>query len=116
MFDKEDLIVNLLREVRADQKISTNDIGEIKTEVALNRQDLEIHMARTEAVEELTVITKDELLKIINIIEKKHDKDIEIIKNKLTIKHLLKLTVTVASSVGAFSGAIYGVIKLIASI
>ena len=111
--DTEVLIVNLLREVRADQKINTHDIGEIKTEVALNRQDLELHMQQTKTVKELTVITKDELVKLINLIEEKHDKRIELIEKKLSVSYLLKLIVTIASGVGVVAGAAYGVIRLL---
>lgn len=116
MSERYDLIVNLLREVRADQKVSVRDIGEIKIEVALNRQDLELHMARTTAVEELTVITKEELITLINLIEKKHDGRIELIEKKLSVTYLLKLIVTVASGIGAVSGAVYTIIKLIGNL
>ena len=112
MFEREDLIINLLREVRADQKVNTRDISDIKTEVALNRQDLELHMAQTKAVKELTVITKEELIVLINIIEKKHDDRIEIIEKKMSATYLLKLIVTVASGIGA----VYGVVKAIGSL
>lgn len=102
--EKEDLIVNLLREVRADQKVSANDISEIKIDVALNRQDLENHMLQTNLVKQMNIDTNIHF-----------DKRIELIETKLSITYLLKLTVTVASGIGIVSGAIYGVIKLIQS-
>ena len=102
--DKEELIVSLLKDVRADQKVNTKDISEIKIEVALNRQDLEEHMAQTRAVKELTMAVRDEA-----------NNRFEKIENSLTVSYLLKLIVTVASGIGVISGAIYGVIKLIKS-
>jgi len=100
--EKLDLIVNLLNDNRADVKDVKEDISEMKVDVALNRQDLEVHMAQTRAVKELVLEIREESNSRIDVIEK-----------KLTVTHLLKLIVTVASGIAAVSGAAYGVIKLI---
>ena len=100
--EKEDLIINLLKDSRTDIKEIREDISEMKVDVALNRQDLEEHMEQTRAVKQLALDIRLESNSRINVIEK-----------KLTVTHLLKLIVTVASGIAAVSGAIYGVIKLI---
>jgi len=99
--EKEDLIINLLKETRADQKEANEDIAEIKTEVALNRIGLDEHMAQTKAVKELIIK-----------VEEAHDSRLQKVENHLTITHLLKLVVTTAGGIGVISGAIYGVIRL----
>jgi len=113
--EKEDLIVHLLRESRVDIKEIKDDISNMSTEVALNRQDLELHMEQTRSVKELTIVTKDELLHLIKAVEKRQDDRIEAIENRLTATYLLKLIVTVASGLGMISGAIYGVIRIVNS-
>jgi len=100
--EKEDLILNLLKETRKDQKTTTKDISEMKIDVALNRQDLEEHMDQTRAVKQLALDIRTESNSRINSIE-----------DKLTATHLLKLTVGFASGIGVISGAIYGVIRLL---
>ena len=99
---KEDLIIDLLKEMRDDQKDISSDVNDMKIDVALNRQDLEEHMAQTKAVKEL-------VLKI----EEKHNLRMDTFEDKLTVTHLLKLVVTVASGIGIVSGAIYGVIRIL---
>ena len=103
--EKEDLILNLLKETRKDQKTTTKDISEMKIDVALNRQDLEEHMEQTRAVKQLALDIRTESNNRVDNIEK-----------KLTATHLLKLIVTVASGIGVISGAIYGVIRLAQSL
>jgi len=114
--EKQDLIVHLLRENRVDVKEVKEDISDMKVDVALNRQDLETHMEQTRSVKELTITVKDELVNLINAVEAKHDTSIKSIEDKLTVSHLLKLIVTVASGIGIVSGAIYGVIRVFSSI
>ena len=107
--EKEDLIVNLLREVRLEQKVNTHDISEIKNDVRRNADDLKVHMRRTDLNE-----------KLIATIEEKHDKrmddlesEISTVGKKLTVGHLLKLVVVTFGGIGTVSGAIYGTIKII---
>jgi len=100
--EKEDLIVHLLRENRVDVKEIRDDISEMKVDVALNRQDLEKHMRRSDAIENLALTVREEA-----------NSRIQTIENKLTVRYLLKLIVSVTSGIGIVSGAAYGVIKLL---
>ena len=114
--EKEDLVRHLLRENRIDIKEVKEELSDMKTDVALNRQDLEIHMEQTRSVKDLTVTIKNELVTLITAVEDRHDDSIKRIEHKLSEGYLLKLIVTVASGVGAFSGAIYGAFRLYDSI
>ena len=103
--EKEELIINLLKDSREDIKEIREDISEMKVDVALNKEDLKEHMKQTRAVKELTLTIKEEA-----------NNRIELIEKKLTVGYLLKLIVSVASGIGIVAGAIYGVIKVIQSV
>jgi len=111
--EKEDIIVDLLTEVRKDQKTTTSDISEIKVDVALNRQDLELHMQQTRAVKELVLEVKNHAEKERISIKKEADERMSKVEGKLTIKHLAKLIVTMSSGVGAILGVVYSVTRLL---
>ncbi len=99
--EKEDLILSLLRESRADQKTTTHDIAEMKIDVALNRQDLQDHMEQTKIVKQIALDNKDHF-----------EQQIAEVRKKQSLSYLLKAVVTVASGVGIVTGAIYGVLRL----
>ena len=99
--EKEDLVIHLLRESRIDIKEIKDDISTMKVDVALNTDDLKTHMRRTELNE-----------RRLALIEERHEKRMASLEDKLTLGHLLKLIVTVASGIGVISGSIYGIIRL----
>jgi ribosome recycling factor len=99
--EKEDLIINLLRENRADVKEVKEDISEMKIEVALNRQDLEEHMEQTRAVKSLALEIRQEA-----------QARLEKLESKYTFKYIAGLLIKAATGIGIVSGAIYGVLRL----
>ena len=107
--DREDLIVAILKETRDDVKAVQGDLSEIKIDVALNKEDLKVHMKRSDNLEEIV----DKLADIIDIKEKEVDAKIAAINEKLSISYLFKLVVTVASGVGAVAGTIYKILQIL---
>lgn len=99
--EKEDLIINLLRENRADVKEVKEDISEMKVDVALNRQDLEEHMSQTRAVKQLALDIREEAIT-----------RLEKLENRYTFKNVTSIMLKVATGITIISGAIYGVIRL----
>lgn len=106
--DKTDLVVELIKELKEDvlevkksQKTSEQHLAKTMVEMELNRKDWEVHMARTDAVENLVMAVRDE-----------SDAKIKKIEKKLTAGYLFKLIVTVAGGLGTIAGSIYGFIRL----
>jgi hypothetical protein len=99
--EKEDLIINLLKDSREDIKEIREDISEIHTsqietshDVKRNADDLSEHMRRTDL----------------------NEKRIESIEDKLTVGYLLKLVVVATGGVGTITGTVYGIMKILDSI
>ena len=99
--EKEDLIIAILKETRADVKETREDISEMKIDVELNRKDLEIHMEQTRSVKQLALDIRQEA-----------NSRIEKIEEKLTARYLLKLIVTVAGGLSTIAGMVYGISRL----
>ncbi len=100
--DREDLIIAIIKETREDVKSIQADMSVMKIDVELNRKDLEVHMKRSDKIEQLVELKQREV-----------DAQIAAINQKLTVGYLLKLIVTVAGSISAISAAIYGVMRLL---
>lgn len=98
---QEQLIIDLLKEARKEQKEHSNILTQMQIDVELNRKDLEEHMEQTRAVKDLALTVREEA-----------NTRIEKIEEKLTVSYLLKLIVTVASGISVVAGAIYAVSRL----
>ena len=57
---KDELMLELLKEVRSDQKEHSNILIKMQVDVKKNKDDLEEHMAQTRAVRELVLVHKEE--------------------------------------------------------
>jgi len=91
MADKIDLVVDRLEDVKDNVILIQRDIHQIKVDLVRNTDNLVVHMKRTDL----------------------NETRLQMLEEKLSIGYLLKLSMTTAAGIGAISGAIYSVIKLI---
>lgn len=110
--EKEDLIIDLLKESRKSQKEDSNDIRDIKIDIAAmkvdvkaNKEDLEEHMLQTRTVKELALNIRQEALKERILLKEHVNYEISLINKKLSVKYLLKLIVSGASAISIVLGA-----------
>lgn len=89
--DKLDLVIDRLDDVKDSVDRVEMSIDELTLQVAKNTQDLSYHIKRTDLAEER----------------------IKTIEDRLSISYLLKLTLSVATGMGAIAGAMYSMIKVI---
>jgi hypothetical protein len=89
--DKIDLVVDRLEDVKDSVDRIEVSIDELNLQVAKNTHDLEYHIRRTDL----------------------NEKRLRIIEDRLSISYLLKLTLSVATGMGAIAGAMYSIIKVI---
>ena len=85
-------------ELKQDVSEIRGSMTEIEIDLRKNTDDMRYHIKRTDLTDELVALLREE---------------IALIKEKLTITYLTKLTVTAAGGIGTIAGAAYGVIKLI---
>lgn len=106
---KDDLIVDLLKDLKEESRVSDeaikkeiaeikSNIVEIQIDLRKNTDDMRYHIKRTDLLEDIIKFLKEQ---------------VESIKEKLTIGYLLKLIVTTSGGVAAITGAIYGIVKVI---
>lgn len=107
--DKLDLIVGKIDDLKVDMK---DDLDEIKSDInsinhsiiemeidlRKNADDIRYHIKRTDLTDESVALLKEEL---------------NALKQKLTVEHLLKLIVAVAAGLSTIAGCIYAVMRLV---
>lgn len=91
-----------MKENREDVKDVKESISQIKVDVALNKDDLKLHMKRSDKLEQL-----------VEIKDKEVNARIKTIEEKLTVGYLLKLTMTAASGIGVLASTIYAITRLL---
>ena len=89
--DKLDLIVSKIDDVKEEVIEIRKDTGAMKLDVARNSDNLVVHMKRTDL----------------------NEQRIKLIEERLTVTYLLKLIMGVATGLGAISGAIFSIYKVI---
>ena len=89
--DKVDVVIDRLEDIKDSVDRLEGSVDELILQVAKNTQDLEYHIRRTDLSEQR----------------------IKIIEDRLSISYLLKLTLSVATGMGAIAGAMYSIIKVI---
>lgn len=113
MSDQNDLLIDLVKKSTEDISDIKADISAMKVEVKMNREDLEEHMAQTRAVKGLALDIRQEADSKIEAIQSQFNNDIAEINKKLSVGYLVKLIATVATTISAVTGAIYGVLRLL---
>lgn len=110
--EKEDLIIDLLKESRKTQQKDSRDIADIKSDIAVmkvdvhaNKEDLEEHMLQTKTVKALALDIRQEALKERILLKEHVNYEISLINEKLSVKYLLKLIVSGASALSVILGA-----------
>ena len=89
--DKIDLVVDRLEDVKDSVDRIEVSIDEMNLQVAKNTHDLTYHIKRTDL----------------------NEQRLKIIEDRLSISYLLKLTLSVATGMGAIAGAMYSIVKVI---
>jgi len=89
--DKLDLVIDRLEDVKDSVDRVESSIDDLNLQVASNTQDLKYHIRRTDL----------------------NEQRLQIIEDRLSISYLLKLTLSVATGLGAIAGAMYSVIRVI---
>ena len=102
MADKKDILVELLQEVRADQKSHSETLTRVEYDVKRNTDDLEEHMEQTRSVKLLVLAHREEYTQRLNELEE--PSKVFVILKKYAI------------GLGALAGAIAAIIKLISSL
>lgn len=104
--EKLDLLVDMTKEIHKDLKGLHEEVHKIQTEQAIqgkdiaeNKDDLIVHMSRTDTLEELVELRKKEV-----------DARLEALEEPKKLKKLLLNWIVKAGSLG---GAMYGILKLI---
>ena len=88
--DKLDLVIDRLEDVKDSVDRVESTLDDISLQVAKNTYDLQYHIKRTDL----------------------NEKRVRIIEDRLSISYLLKLTLSVATGLGAIAGAMYSIIKV----
>ena len=111
--DREDLIVAILKETRDDVKevIESSNVHRQETAVWQNDTDHRLENIEVDLREHKEGVINNRHL--IQTQKEEFEKQIAAINDKLSVKHLFKLVVSVASGIGVVSGAIYKVLELI---
>lgn len=129
--EKEDLIVQLLGEVKKDVVSAKDSIVDIKVEFAQhraefseakedikdNKDDLKTHMAQTKTVKQIALDNKEYYVEQMTMMRDYYNEQLEVtkqiaeqrmdlIEEKLSIKYLSKLIVTICSGLGAILGVL----------
>lgn len=89
--DKVDVVIDRLDDVKEAVDRVEDSLDQLVLQVAKNTQDLEYHIRRTDI----------------------NEKRLQIIEDRLSVSYLLKLTLSVATGLGAIAGAMYSVIRVI---
>jgi len=89
--DKIDLVVDRLEDVKDSVDRIEVSLDEMNLQIAKNTHDLNYHIKRTDL----------------------NERRLKIIEDRLSISYLLKLTLSVATGMGAIAGAMYSIIKVI---
>lgn len=89
--DKIDLVVDRLEDVKGSVDRIEVSLDEMNLQIAKNTHDLNYHIKRTDL----------------------NERRLKIIEDRLSISYLLKLTLSVATGMGAIAGAMYSIIKVI---
>ena len=89
--DKVDVVIDRLEDIKDSVDRVEDDINSIKLQVARNSDSLDWHIKRTDLAEQR----------------------LKVIEDRLSISYLLKLTLSVATGMGAIAGAMYSIIKVI---
>lgn len=129
--DRDDLIVQLLSEVRAEVSTTKDSVASLNVEFAKhtaefkeakidikdNKEDLKAHMAQTKTVKQIALDNKEYYVEQMRMMRDYYNEQLEVtkqiaeqrmdlIEEKLSIKYLLKLIVTVCSGLGAILGVL----------
>lgn len=88
--DKIDLVIDRLEDVKDSVDRVEDTLDDISLQVAKNTYDLQYHIKRTDL----------------------NEKRVRIIEDRLSISYLLKLTLSVATGLGAIAGAMFSIVKV----
>jgi hypothetical protein len=89
--DKLDLVIDRIEDVKEAVDNVQDHVNKINLNVARNTDSLDHHIRRTDLLE----------------------KHVKIIEDRLSISYLLKLSISVATGLGAIAGAVYSVVKVL---
>jgi hypothetical protein len=121
--DSNEVLYDLLKEFKVEQRKQTDDItnilinlASIQKDVARNTEDLATHMCRSDSIEQLVCNNKEYSDKQIQLLSEKlidNNKRIEVLEEPSKVKAFLyHKYVKFAGIVSASLGVLYGIFKI----
>ena len=95
----DDIIVELLKELRSESQEQTKALTEVRVDVRQNKEDLQEHMAQTRAVKSLVEAHKEEWHTRLNKLE----------EPGVAWKYIKKVII----GLGTVAGATYAILRLL---